>query len=318
MKKLTAIALCAVTALSFTAFPNNVPAKNNIKQRDGQVIKGDNLKIPNPFTDCKAITDAQILAGFTPLIPASIPADYSQDKIQAVKDEMVQIIYSNGENKITFRQGKGSEDISGDYNQYAESSTMAVGSLTVSTKGCNGKVNIAAWTNGKYTFAISANPGGEGLDNKVISDMISSIKAESDIDETVQIPNPFKDFQSIGDAEKMAGFTLTLPEKIPEGYVQESIQAIAGDMIQVFYKNGEKRILIRKAKGNEDISGDYSKYGENRTLTVGSLQISARGNHGKVNTVTWVNGDFAYSVSAGFDEEGFDTTTISDMVSGIR
>lgn len=212
-KKLTAIALCAVTALSFTAFSNNVPAKNNIKQRDDQVIKGDNLKIPNPFTDCKAITDVQILAGFTPLIPTSIPADYSQDKIQTVKDEMVQIIYSNGENKITFRQGKGSEDISGDYNQYAESSTMAVGSLTVSTKGCNGKVNIAAWTNGKYTFAISANPGGEGLDNKVISDMISSIKAESDIDETVQIPNPFKDFQSIGDAEKMAGFTLTLPEK---------------------------------------------------------------------------------------------------------
>ncbi len=187
MKKLIAITLCAVTALSFCACANNTPAKDNARQTGGQSAKDNNLQIPNPFIDCKTIAEAGKIAGFTPRIPSSIPADYSLDKIQAVKGGMVQLIYTKGENEITFRQRKGSEDISGDYNEYDESSTMIVGSLAVSTKGSDGKVNVATWIEGPYTFAVSVNPGGEGLDNQEISDMISSVKAEGDIDEQAAV-----------------------------------------------------------------------------------------------------------------------------------
>lgn len=133
-----------------------------------------------------------------------------------------------------------------------------------------------------------------------------------------QIPNPFEDCSTIADAEKIAGFTVTLPEKMPKDYVKKTIQAIKDNMVQVFYENGEKKLLVRKAKGSQDISGDYSQYSENSTMTVDGLQVSTRGNNGKVNVATWVNGEYTYSVGLYKDEPGLDTDTIKDIVSIIR
>ena len=134
---------------------------------------------------------------------------------------------------------------------------------------------------------------------------------------TIGMPSPFSEYSSLADAEKAAGFKLTLPEKMPEGYIQKSIETIQNDMIQVFYENGEKEILIRKAKGSDDISGDYNEYRENKKLTIGNLQVSTRGNDGKVSVVTWVDDEYTYSISVGFENEGLDTSVISDLISDI-
>lgn len=303
MKKLIAITLCAVMALSFTACSNNAPPKDNLQKQSS----GD--EIANPWVDCKTIAEAEKNVGFTLYAPETIPDGYKQEAIRTMEKSLFEIIYINGINELRFRQGKGSEDtgnIFADYNEYKESNTMTVGSLQVTTKGDNGKVNLATWTDEGYAFAISA----DGLDNTLISDMIGSMQAEGN----EQIPNPYVECETIAEAEKIAGFTMTLPEKTPQGYVQGLIQAMQNEMIQVDYKNGEKEIQIRKAKGNGDISGDYNEYAEKNTLTVGSLQVSTRGNNGKVNVATWVDGEFTYSISGA----GFDTTAISDMVSGIR
>ncbi|MFV0326967.1 MAG: hypothetical protein ACK5LF_21745, partial [Bacteroides xylanisolvens] len=64
---------------------------------------------------------------------------------------------------------------SGDYNEYKENNTLTVGNLTVIVKGNGGKVNLATWVSGEFSFAISVNPGGKGLDNQAINDMISSM-----------------------------------------------------------------------------------------------------------------------------------------------
>ncbi|SHL00873.1 hypothetical protein SAMN02745136_03882 [Anaerocolumna jejuensis DSM 15929] len=313
MKKLIVIALSAVMALSFAACTNNPP-----KQISGQAAEGDSQQIPNPFKDCKTVAEAEKTAGFTLALPEKIPEGYVQKSIQAIKNDMIQVIYENGKKELLIRKAKGKEDISGDYNKYSENNTMTVGSLQVSTRGNDGKIKVAAWTDGEYTFAVSVNSEDEGLDNTAISDMISSMKAEGDTKEKVQIPNPFEDCKTIAEAKKIAGFTLALPEKMPKGYAQNSIQAIKDDLVQVFYENGEKELLIRKGKGSEDISGDYNKYSENNTMTVGSLQVSTRGNDGKVQVAAWVNGEYAYSISAGYDAAGLDTTVISDLVKGIR
>ncbi len=140
--------------------------------------------------------------------------------------------------------------------------------------------------------------------------------------EDVQIPNPFVDCAAMADAEKIAGFNVTLPEEIPEGYTQKLIQAVENEMIQVSYESGEKELIIRKAistaKSGADISGDYNEYKENNTLTVGSLKVSTRGNDGKVNTATWVDGEYSYSITANLGETGLDTAAISDMAAAIR
>ncbi|MGC6174705.1 DUF4367 domain-containing protein [Lacrimispora sp. 38-1] len=163
MKKLVAIMLSAVLALSFTAC-----SKQSAK-----------VQMPNPLEDCKTIEDAEKIAGFHVTAPDKIPEGYTQSIIQAIKDDLVQIIYKDGENEITFRQGKDSEgngDISGDYNQYKEKNTIMTGDLKVLIRGNDGKVSNAVWTNGKHAFSITANPGETGLDKNVIVSMIDSIR----------------------------------------------------------------------------------------------------------------------------------------------
>ncbi len=134
----------------------------------------------------------------------------------------------------------------------------------------------------------------------------------------VQIPNPFEDCENMSDAEKIAGFTLTVPEKLPEGHIQTMIQASENDMIKIFFENGEKRIEIRKAKGDKDISGVYTVFDESNTIKVGSLNVSTKGNDGKVNLATWIDGEYAYSITANIDETGLDVSAISDMAADIR
>lgn len=312
MKKLIALSLCAVMALSFAACSNDKPEAKDDPQK-----QSSNVEIPSPWVECKTIADAEKMANFTVILPKTIPDGYTQKTIEAVKDDSVQIIYENGEDQIVFRQAKGSDDISGDYTEYKESNTLTIGTLEIATKGNGGKINLATWVNDKYSFAISANLGGKGLDNRAINDMISSMDNSAN-NLAVQPASPFIPFENIADAEKLAGFTITLPSNMPEGYSQKSIEAVENYMIHIVFENKENSILVRKANGNKDISGDYNEYSETKILTVGDLQVSIKGNNGKVNVATWVYGDYSYSVSIGFDETGFDETVISDMVSGIR
>jgi hypothetical protein len=313
-RKFIAITLCAVMAVSFAACSND-----KSKPKDDSKKQTSDVEIPSPWVDCESIADAEKLAGFTVILPKTIPDDYTQKTIEAVKDDMVQIVYKTGENQIVFRQSKGSDDISGDYTEYKENNTLTVGTLKITAKGNGGKVNVATWVNGEYAFAISANPDGKGLDNQAINDMINSMDTTnaSSIGD-VEIPSPWIDFDTIADAEKLAGFPLTLPSKIPEGYTQKTIEAVENQSLQVIYENDENGIAIRKAKGSEDISGDYNEYSENKTLTVGNLQVSTKGNNGKVNVATWVDGEYTYAVSVCSGEAGFDAAVISDMISGIR
>ncbi len=186
MKKLIVITLCAVMTLSFTACFNNKPEAKDDPQK-----QTNNVEIPNPWEGCENIADAGKLVGFTVTLPKTVPDGYTQKSIEAIKDNTVQIIYENGENQIVFRQAKGNDDISGDYTEYKENNTLTVGTLKVIAKGNDGKVNLATWISGEFSFAISANPGGKGLDNQAIIDMIGSMDINNTSIGDVEISSPF-------------------------------------------------------------------------------------------------------------------------------
>ena len=132
---------------------------------------------------------------------------------------------------------------------------------------------------------------------------------------SVGIANPWVNCVTISDAEELAGFTLSIPSDMPSGYTQKTIETVENEMIQVIFESGDDTLLIRKAKGNEDISGDYNEYSENKTLTVVGMRVSTKGNNGRVNAATWVDGDYTYAVSTG---AGIDPADLSNMISGIR
>ncbi|OKP99457.1 hypothetical protein [Paenibacillus sp. P46E] len=134
----------------------------------------------------------------------------------------------------------------------------------------------------------------------------------------VQIPNPFQKFDSIAEAEAFAGVTMTLPSQVPAGYTQKLIEAIKNDMIQITYQSGDEQLVIRKAKGSKDISGDHNKYSENLSLTVGDKKVVTKGDDGKIRVATWIDGGYTYSISSTSDEAVLDAAAVSAMVDTIR
>lgn len=137
---------------------------------------GENTQIPNPFAECETIEEAEKLAGFDLVIPEKVPEGFSDKNISAIQDEMIDITYDNGEDKLCIRKGKGTDDISGDYTQYDEISTVEVNNRSVTLKGSGDKINVAVWQDGDYTYSIVVNSGEAGIDSNVIIDMVKGIE----------------------------------------------------------------------------------------------------------------------------------------------
>ena len=70
---------------------------------------------------------------------------------------MIQIHYTddNG-NHLFVRKGAGAADISGDYNNYDDISTVSVGEYSVALKGNDGTVSTAIWMLNSYSYAVIA------------------------------------------------------------------------------------------------------------------------------------------------------------------
>lgn len=129
--------------------------------------------LANPFVTCTTLEEAAQTAGFEMTVP-DVLEGYEQIVIQAVKDQLIQVIWQSGDNKITIRKGTGVEDISGDYNQYPHMEEISVGDLQVTVKGSDEAVNTAVWTVGDYAYAISAL--NEGIERDAMSGLIGDVQ----------------------------------------------------------------------------------------------------------------------------------------------
>ena len=198
-KKWMALVLCAVLALSLVACGTSGNNTQNDTTDDtsnsttddttndtGSTNSGatdtdtstdtadGSTEIANPYVDCETLEEAGELAGFDISVPDEIDGGYTQGTIQAVENAMIQVIYTTeaGE-EITLRKGTGTEDISGDYNEYAEENTLDVDGTSVTARGSDGLVYAATWTDGTYTYAITASAG---LESDSVSALVPSIQ----------------------------------------------------------------------------------------------------------------------------------------------
>lgn len=96
-----------------------------------------------------------------------------QRVIQTMNDEMIQVIYQNGDRSVTVRKEAGSGDISGGYNQYAQSKTVEVNGSSVTMRGENGLFMAAIWENSGYTYAVAS---GAGMSAAAMTALIQSVK----------------------------------------------------------------------------------------------------------------------------------------------
>ena len=133
-------------------------------------------------------------------------------------------------------------------------------------------------------------------------------------EKTTQIPNPFIDAETITEAKDIAGFDITVPEEI-EGYDGKLIQAVKENMIQVIYGDTEHNIYVRKAKGNDDISGDYNVYNDVTETKVNGHTVTVKKADGLVHVASWTDGDYSYCLQSNM---GFAETLVETIIAQVQ
>ena len=154
-------------------------------------------------------------------------------------------------------------------------------------------------TNGTTYVPIELFVPLTGNDDSIIKtdgSTISISKKADTKDEDVQIPNPLTEHETLADLAKTVGFEVTLPA-VDKAYQETAFIDISGETADVRFADGEDTITFRKAKGSDDISGDYNTYKESKTITVKGVSVSVKGNDG-INTATWQKDGFTYSFSS--------------------
>ncbi len=177
-KKLIALSMSAALALSLCACSKTAPvspAPSAQETQNAENIGSENVQIPNPWADCDTAADAAALAGFDFTVPEELFDGASNKTIQAAQGEMIQVIYSdaNGNEIGRVRKGAGSEDVSGDCNDYAENETADVGGVSVQLRGTDGKVFVMTWTSGNFAYSVTTT---NGMARDAALEMVSALK----------------------------------------------------------------------------------------------------------------------------------------------
>ncbi len=143
--------------------------------------------------------------------------------------------------------------------------------------------------------------------------------ASSDAPMGMQIANPWSDFNTLEAAEADADVELTLPESY-QHFDHRIYRAMHGEMIEVIYQDadGQEGFRIRKSCGSEDISGDYTSYAQEKTLTSGGRSVTIRGNGDTISVATWSNHslNLSYAICVAEDQH-FTEADIRSLVEAI-
>ena len=289
MKKVIPAALAAALLLCCTGCSSNEKPLNDTQiQQTGNRAAGENAVVlpPSPWHEHKTLDELKKAVNFPVSFPESIegmPITFLQEM-----GNNAEVRYNDG--KITLRKGTGTDDISGDYNEYPEVKTLD-GSITA--KGEDDLIKLAVWTDGEYSYAICS----EGISEERVLEIASDMQNDFSESGMVAPPSPWHEHKTFDELKNAVNFPVSFPESIdgmPITFLQEM-----GNNAEVRYNDG--KITLRKGTGTDDISGDYNEYPEVKTL---DENITAKGEGGLIKLAVWTDGEYSYAIcSEGISEE---------------
>lgn len=122
-------------------------------------------------------------------------------------------------------------------------------------------------------------------------------KSGGEKSEEAQIANPIVEYETLAEAEKAVGFTMTAPETFNR-FADRTVQVIGGKLLQLTYLNDHgQRLILRKAVGDEDISGDYNQYPQNSMMEWDNGGATFKGEDDMFSVAAWTADGFAFSMT---------------------
>lgn len=143
--------------------------------------------------------------------------------------------------------------------------------------------------------------------------------ASADAPMSMQIANPWSEFDTLEEAESDAGIEIELPESY-QGFNHRIYRSMHRQMIEVIYQDADGRegFRIRKSRDFGDISGDYTRYDQEKTLEIGDRFVETRGNGDEISVARWGNLslNLSYAICAAEDQH-FTESDIRSLVEDI-
>ena len=169
MKKILLLITILILAFAFTACGGEANTEANNEEV--------NNEIASPWIDCANLDEAAQVAGFDIDAPKRIDG-YPKTFIQAMENEMIQVFYSDKDLEdetsaaVLIRKGFG-DDISGDYNEYAENKTVEMHGISVNLSGNDGLIYKAFWQQDGFAYSIGAD---KGIEEALVNDLVELVK----------------------------------------------------------------------------------------------------------------------------------------------
>lgn len=259
------------------------------------------IGMPNPIKDYKSIEEAQKALKFDTKVPTSIPKGFKAVYFETISDDLLQIIYSDGNNEVTYRTAQKTQDlddITGDYNTYKVKEDIDVNGVKVTVKGNGDKYYNALCVKDNMIYSVFSR---EGLSLEQMKEFLSVLIENNDnvsAGDISGMPNPIKDFDTIEEAQKSLSFKTKVPTNVPEKYKAVAFETISDTILQVVYSDGNNEITYRTAQGTDDITGDYNKYAYTKKLKINGADVTIKGNGTKVYNVLCTKNNVTYSIFA--------------------
>lgn len=138
-----------------------ISENSQAKKVDDIIIIDDGtmLGMPNPIKDFDTIEEAQKSLSFDTKVPENVPEKYKAVAFETISDKILQVVYNDGKNEVTYRTAQGTEDITGDYNKYAYTKKLKINGADVTIKGNGTKVYNVLCTKNDVTYSIFARQG---------------------------------------------------------------------------------------------------------------------------------------------------------------
>ena len=157
---------------------------------------------------------------------------------------------------------------------------------------------------------LAANPDSGMQDSGELESSVPSSNEETMVGSSYGIVE-LEDTAALSEA---VGFPVEDLTSLPFEVRQVTYCSYFNDFAEIDYISDSQSLSYRKAKGTEDISGNYNEYQNDKHLTIHGLDILLKGNSEKYTLAVWTDGTYAYALS--FEQEVTEeeiTTIISSM-----
>ena len=84
-----------------------------------------------------------------------LPFAVEQQEYLSYWNELAEIRYIGETENLRYRKSLGTQDNSGDYNEYSQETTVPLSGCTVTLKGGTDGYVLAIWTDGTYAYSVS-------------------------------------------------------------------------------------------------------------------------------------------------------------------